>query len=126
MSETPKGHPKGLYVLFTTEMFERFSYYGMRAIFILFLVNALKFDQADASNIYGSFTGPVFLTTLLGGYIADRFWGNRKSIIVGGVMMAIGQFFMFLSGSFYTQVGLAIVMMIIGLFFLILGNGFFK
>lgn len=127
MSETtPKGHPKGLYVLFVTEMWERFSYYGMRAIFILFLVNALKFDKADASNIYGSYTGLVYLTPLLGGYIADRYWGNRKSIIVGGLLMALGQFFMFLSGSFYTQSGVAITMMLIGLFCLILGNGFFK
>lgn len=127
MSDTAsKGHPKGLYVLFITEMWERFSYYGMRAIFILFLVNALKFDKADASNIYGSYTGLVYLTPLLGGYIADRFWGNRKSIIVGGLMMALGQFIMFLSGSFYEQTDFARILMLVGLFFLIFGNGFFK
>lgn len=126
MSETPKGHPKGLYVLFVTEMWERFSYYGMRAIFILFLVNALKFDKAEASNIYGSYTGLVYLTPLLGGFIADRFWGNRKSIIVGGFLMALGQFFMFLAGSFYEQTDFARLLMLVGLFFLIFGNGFFK
>ncbi|HET6992049.1 MAG TPA: peptide MFS transporter, partial [Bacteroidia bacterium] len=126
MSDTPKGHPKGLYVLFVTEMWERFSYYGMRAIFILFLVNALKFDKADASNIYGSYTGLVYLTPLLGGFIADRYWGNRKSIIVGGLVMALGQFFMFLSGSFYQQTDFARILMLVGLFFLIFGNGFFK
>lgn len=126
MSETQKGHPRGLYVLFVTEMWERFSYYGMRAIFILFLVNALKFDKADASNIYGSYTGLVYLTPLLGGFIADRFWGNRKSIIVGGFLMALGQFFMFLAGSIYEQTDMARILMLVGLFFLIFGNGFFK
>ncbi|MCX6312367.1 MAG: peptide MFS transporter [Bacteroidetes bacterium] len=126
MSEIQKGHPKGLYVLFITEMWERFSYYGMRAIFILFLVNALKFDKAEASSIYGSYTGLVYLTPLLGGFIADRFWGNRKSIIVGGFLMALGQFFMFLAGSFYEQTDFARILMLVGLFFLIFGNGFFK
>src|SRR5206468_6798490 len=85
-------HPKGLYLLFVTEMWERFSYYGMRAIFTLYMVNALLFDKAKASAIYGSYTGLVYLTPLLGGYIADRYWGNRSSIIFGGMLMAIGQF----------------------------------
>ncbi len=68
-----QGHPKGLYVLFVTEMWERFSYYGMRAIFILFMVKALMLDKAFASNLYGSYTGLVYLTPLLGGYISDRY-----------------------------------------------------
>ena len=93
-----QGHPKGLYVLFVTEMWERFSYYGMRAIFILFMVKALMLDKAFASNLYGSYTGLVYLTPLLGGYISDRYWGNRRSIIVGGLLMAIGQFTLFFSG----------------------------
>lgn len=126
MSEPTKGHPKGLYVLFVTEMWERFSYYGMRAIFVLFLTKALLFDKALGSDIYGSYTGLVYLTPLLGGYMADRYWGNRKSIIVGGIMMAIGQFFMFLAGSFYDNAGLAPILMMGGLTMLILGNGFFK
>jgi POT family proton-dependent oligopeptide transporter len=126
MSEPTKGHPKGLYVLFVTEMWERFSYYGMRAIFVLFLTKALLFDKALGSDIYGSYTGLVYLTPLIGGYMADRYWGNRKSIIVGGIMMAIGQFFMFLSGSFYDNAGLAPILMMAGLTMLILGNGFFK
>jgi len=125
MSET-KGHPKGLYLLYFTEMWERFSYYGMRAIFTLYMVNALLFDKAKASTIYGSYTGLVYLTPLLGGYIADKYWGNRKSIIVGGVLMAIGQFFMFMSGSFYTDGDFANTLMFTGLGFLIFGNGFFK
>ncbi len=126
MSEPTKGHPKGLYVLFVTEMWERFSYYGMRAIFVLFLTKALLFDKALGSDIYGSYTGLVYLTPLIGGYMADRYWGNRKSIIVGGIMMAIGQFFMFLAGSFYDNAGLAPILMMGGLTMLILGNGFFK
>lgn len=123
---TPKGHPKGLYVLFITEMWERFSYYGMRALFVLYMTKALLFDKAFGSEIYGSYTGLVYLTPLLGGYMADRYWGNRKSIIVGGILMAVGQFFMFLSGSFYQEVGFASTMMYVGLGFLIFGNGFFK
>lgn len=75
---TNTGHPKGLYLLFFTEMWERFSYYGMRAIFILFMTKALLMKGADASNVYGSFTGLVYLTPLLGGYIADRFWGIEE------------------------------------------------
>ncbi|MFN6039035.1 MAG: peptide MFS transporter, partial [Bacteroidota bacterium] len=125
-TQTPKGHPKGLYVLFVTEMWERFSYYGMRAIFVLFLTKALLYDKAFGSDIYGSYTGLVYLTPLIGGYMADRYWGNRKSIIIGGIMMAIGQFFMFLAGSFYQNVDLARIIMMGGLTFLIFGNGFFK
>lgn len=115
-----------MYLLFFTEMWERFSYYGMRAIFTLFMVNALVFDKSLTSTIYGNYTGLVYLTPLIGGYVADRYWGNRRSIFVGGIMMAIGQFFMFLAGSFYTEVGLATTLMFTGLGFLIFGNGFFK
>ncbi len=121
-----QSHPPGLYVLFVTEMWERFSYYGMRAIFVLFLVKALMYDKALASDIYGSYTGLVYLTPLIGGYMADRYWGNRKSIIIGGVMMAIGQFFMFLAGSFFENLDLARLLMMVGLASLIFGNGFFK
>jgi POT family proton-dependent oligopeptide transporter len=126
MSEVKQSHPKGLYVLFVTEMWERFSYYGMRAIFVLFLTKALMFDKSWGSEIYGSYTGLVYLTPLIGGYMADRYWGNRKSIIVGGVLMAIGQFFMFLSGSFFENLDLARILMLGGLTALIIGNGFFK
>jgi POT family proton-dependent oligopeptide transporter len=123
-----KGHPKGLYVLFVTEFWERFSYYGMRAIFILYMTKMLLLDKALASNIYGSYTGLVYLTPLIGGYMADRYWGNRKSIFVGGTLMALGQFMMFLSATFAagTDKGLAIMLMWSGLTALIFGNGFFK
>jgi POT family proton-dependent oligopeptide transporter len=119
------SHPKGLYLLFVTEMWERFSYYGMRAIFFLFLTKALLFTHEDASNIYGDFTGLVYLTPLLGGYISDRYWGNRRSIVFGGLLMAIGQFFLFLSSTYYHS-SFALSLMIIGLLFLVVGNGFFK
>ncbi|MBS1773610.1 MAG: peptide MFS transporter [Bacteroidetes bacterium] len=128
MSQTQKGHPKGLYVLFATEFWERFSYYGMRAIFALYMTKMLLLDKSEASNIYGSYTGLVYLTPLIGGYVADRYWGNRKSIFVGGLLMAIGQFFMFFSAaaSHSSDKAFAITMMWTGLTFLIFGNGFFK
>ena len=126
---TSNSHPRGLYLLFFTEMWERFSYYGMRAIFILFMTKALFIDKALASNIYGSYTGLVYLTPLLGGYIADKFWGNRRSILVGGILMACGQFLMFMSGSAViegAQSASAMSFMWAGLTLLIIGNGFFK
>ncbi|MGZ5210670.1 MAG: oligopeptide:H+ symporter, partial [Kaistella sp.] len=119
-----KGHPRGLYLLFMTEMWERFSYYGMRAIFVLYMTKMLLMDDAEASQIYGSYTGLVYLTPLLGGYLADRFLGNRRSIEIGGVLMALGQFVMFFSAS--TSGSSAITLMWIGLTMLIIGNGFFK
>ncbi len=121
-----KSHPKGVYVLFVTDMWERCSYYGMRALFVLFMAKAMLFDKAFASQIYGSYTGLVYLTPLLGGYMADRYWGNRKSIIIGGVLMAIGQLFMFFAGTYYQEIEIAAPLMFTGLGFLIIGNGFFK
>ncbi|MBC7745984.1 MAG: peptide MFS transporter [Flavobacterium sp.] len=127
LANVKKGHPKGLYVLFATEMWERFSYYGMRAILILFMTKALLYDKAYASNLYGSYTGLVYLTPLIGGYIADRFWGNQRSIITGGLMMAIGQFLLFFCGStFESSIQLSTFLFFAGLGFLIAGNGFFK
>ena len=125
-SKVQKGHPKGLYLLFSTELWERFSYYGMRAIFVFYLTQALLLDKETASGIYGSYTGLVYLTPILGGYFADNIWGNRKSIFIGGVMMAIGQFFMFMSALNYTSPKLSVLLMVVGLTSLIFGNGFFK
>ena len=126
-STNAKGHPKGLYVLFATEMWERFNYYGMRAILILFMTKALLFDDAFASNLYGSYTGLVYLTPLIGGYIADRFWGSKRSIIVGGLLMAIGEFFLFFCGYLYdTAESMSTLLFFSGLGFMIAGNGFFK
>ncbi|ANE53597.1 peptide MFS transporter [Flavisolibacter tropicus] len=122
-----KGHPKGLYVLFATEMWERFNYYGMRAILVLFMTKALLFDKAFASNLYGSYTGLVYLTPLIGGYMADRYWGNKRSIIVGGLIMAIGEFLLFFCGSLYnSSESLSTLLFFSGLGFMIAGNGFFK
>lgn len=123
---TPKGHPKGLYLLFVTEMWERFSYYGMRALFMLYMTQALLLNKEVASEIYGSYTGLVYLTPLIGGYISDRYWGNRRSIVWGALVMAIGQFLLFLSACYYEQVALAQPLMIVGLAALIMGNGLFK
>jgi POT family proton-dependent oligopeptide transporter len=125
-TNTQKGHPQGLYLLFFTEMWERFSYYGMRAIFILFLTKALLLSSKDGSNIYGSFTGLVYLTPLLGGYLCDRYLGNRRSILIGGIMMAIGQFLLFMSASSLGTPALAQTLLWGGLTVLIVGNGFFK
>ncbi len=121
-----KGHPKGLFVLFATEFWERFSYYGMRAIFILFMTKYLFFAKGNASTIYGTYTGLVYLTPLIGGYVADRYWGNRKSIFVGGLLMALGQFLLFFCASLPQTSGSSQIFLWAGLGFLIFGNGFFK
>ena len=121
------GHPKGLWVLFGTEMWERFNFYGMRAILTLFMVNALMKNEAEASLIYGGFLGLCYLTPMLGGFIADRFFGNRNCILLGGLMMAVGQFLLFLSASvFGTNLSLADTLLWSALGIIIFGNGFFK
>lgn len=120
-----KGHPKGLYLLFVTEMWERFSYYGMRAILFLFMTKMLLLDSDFASGLYGNYTGLVYLTPLIGGYISDRYWGNRKSIFIGGIIMAIGQFMLFFSAS-SLGTSIAPIAFYVGLLSLIVGNGFFK
>lgn len=126
MSTTQQSHPKGLYFIFVTGMSERFSYYGMRAIFVLYLINALMLDKEFASAIYGNYTGLVYLTPLIGGYIADRYWGMRKSIFWGALLMVLGQFLMFFSALNYENIELAKWLMYAGLGGLIFGNGFFK
>jgi POT family proton-dependent oligopeptide transporter len=129
MTEThaKTGHPKGLWVLFGTEMWERFNFYGMRAILTLFLVNSLMMKEEEASLIYGGFLGLCYLTPMLGGFIADRFFGNRNCILLGGLMMAIGQMLLFFSASvFGTNLGLANTLMWSALGIIIFGNGFFK
>jgi proton-dependent oligopeptide transporter, POT family len=129
MSETAvkSGHPKGLWVLFGTEMWERFNFYGMRAILTLFMVNSLMMKEAEASIIYGGFLGLCYLTPMLGGFISDRFFGNRNCILLGGTMMAIGQLLLFFSASvFSSNLGLANTLMWTALGIIIFGNGFFK
>lgn len=129
MTEKTKsiGHPKGLYVLFATEMWERFNYYGMRAILVLFMTKALMFDKVFASNLYGSYTGLIYLTPLVGGYVADRYWGNKRSILMGGILMAIGEFILFFCGALYdSNPDASAWLFFSGLGFMIAGNGFFK
>jgi proton-dependent oligopeptide transporter, POT family len=127
MTQNSTAHPKGLYVLYSTEMWERFNFYGMRAILSLFLVNALAFKQNEASILYGGFLGLSYLMPMLGGYVSDRYLGNRNCIILGGLVMAIGQLFLFGSAStFLDNFSLANTLMWVGLLFLIVGNGFFK
>src|SRR5689334_9608918 len=103
-----RRHPKGLFVLFATAMWERFNFYGMRALLTLFLVNSLLMKEADTSIIYGAFLGLCYLTPMLGGFIADRFLGNRNCILIGGSLMAIGQLLLFTSAStFGSDLGFA-------------------
>ena len=129
MSETAvkTKHPKGLWVLFGTEMWERFNFYGMRAILTLFLVNSLMMKEETASLIYGGFLGLCYLTPMLGGFISDRFFGNRNCILLGGLMMAVGQFLLFTSASvFGTNIAFATTLMWVALGIIVFGNGFFK
>jgi len=126
-AEVPKKHPKGLYVLFTTEMWERFNFYGMRAILSLFIAEALAYGSKESAIIYGGFLGLCYLTPMLGGYISDRFLGNRNCILLGGLLMAIGQMLLFFSASLYADnLELARTMLWVALLTIIFGNGFFK
>lgn len=122
-----QSHPKGLWVLFGTEMWERFNFYGMRTILTLFIVNALMMSKEQSSIIYGGFLGLCYLTPMLGGFIADRFLGNRLCIMLGGLLMATGQMLLFFSASiFSSDLELARTLLYIALGIIILGNGFFK
>lgn len=122
-----QGHPKGLWVLFGTEMWERFNFYGMRALLTLFLVNSLMMKEEEASLIYGGFLGLCYLTPMLGGFISDRFLGNRNCIMLGGSLMAIGQLLLFASATvFPNNLELAKTLMYAALGVIIFGNGFFK
>jgi POT family proton-dependent oligopeptide transporter len=120
-------HPKGLWVLFGTEMWERFNFYGMRAILSLFMVHALMLGESNASIIYGGFLALCYLTPLMGGYISDKYLGNRNCIMLGGTLMAIGQFLLFYSALTYaSNLGLSKIVFWLGLLVIIFGNGFFK
>ncbi|HEU4788130.1 MAG TPA: peptide MFS transporter [Flavobacterium sp.] len=126
-TQTKSAHPKGLWVLFGTEMWERFNFYGMRALLTLFLVNSLLMKEEEASLIYGGFLGLCYLTPMLGGFVADRFLGNRNCILLGGLLMGIGQLLLFTSGSIFdANLGLAKSIMYCGLAVIVFGNGFFK
>jgi POT family proton-dependent oligopeptide transporter len=111
------GHPVGLYVLFFTEMWERFSYYGMRALLLLYMTKYFKWAQSDASAVFKWYTSLVYLTPIAGGFLADRYLGNRLAVIIGAALMAVGHFLMAFEDY---------PIFFAALLFLIVGNGFFK
>ena len=116
------GHPTGLFVLFFTEMWERFSYYGMRALLVMFLTASLMdegwaWPREHALALFGTYTGMVYLSTILGGYMADKVIGYRWAIVVGALLMTLGHGSMALETPFFIYLGLAL---------LVLGSGFFK
>ncbi len=111
------GHPRGLALLFFVEMWERFSYYGMRALLVLYLVNALGWSDGDAARLFGTYTSLVWLTPIIGGYLADRFLGTRRSMIIGALIITTGHFLLALQSMPTFYLGLACV---------IIGTGFFK
>jgi POT family proton-dependent oligopeptide transporter len=118
-----KKHPPGLYLLFMTEAWERFSYYGMRAILVLYLTKSLVegglgMNEGFALSLYGFFTGAVYLTPLVGGWLTDRYLGQRLAITIGGFTMALGNIVLF---AHHGQMAVYI-----GLIILTIGNGFFK
>ncbi|RJX70134.1 MFS transporter [Vibrio sinensis] len=123
------GHPRGLFLLFGTELWERFSYYAMRAILVLFLTDTtinggLGWSTKDALDLYGIYTGLVYITPLIGGWLADNYLGQRRSIIIGGALMAIGQFTLAVPGD---VLGLdTIHTFYLGLALLVAGSGMFK
>ena len=119
---TVLDHPAGLFILFFTEMWERFSYYGMRALLVLFLVsdisaNGWGWERADALKLYGTYTGLVYLTPILGGWIADKLLGARLCVVLGALIMTLGHASMAMETEMFFYLGLGL---------LIAGNGFFK
>ena len=126
------GHPRGLFVLFYAEMWERFSYYGMRALLILYLTKFWLFSDGKANLIYGSYASLVYITPVLGGYIADRWLGQRKAVLFGGVLLALGHLFMAVEGIHgltdpaTKQADPAINVFWMALSLIIVGSGFLK
>lgn len=125
------GHPVGLSTLFASEMWERFSYYGMRALLVLFLTatyanGGFEMAELDAFTIYGIFTAMVYVTPIIGGILADKLLGQRKCIYIGGITMAMGQFFLAASAMYESNPEFRKMLLFAGLGILIVGNGFFK
>ena len=122
---TVLGHPKGLFVLFFAEMWERFSYYGMRALLIFYLTKHWLFSDEQSSVIYGAYTALVYITPVLGGYLADRYIGQRKAVLFGAVLLTFGHFLMGVEGS-GGQNAAALNVFWLALAFIIVGSGFLK
>ncbi|WP_294076352.1 peptide MFS transporter [Sphingomonas sp.] len=119
------GHPKGLYILFFAEMWERFSYYGMRALLIFYLTKHWLFDDSKSTLIYGAYTSLVYITPVLGGWLADRYLGQRKATMFGAVLLTAGHFLMAFEGS-GGQNDPTINVFWAALAFIIVGSGFLK
>ncbi len=119
------GHPKGLYVLFLAEMWERFSYYGMRALLIFYLVQHWMFSDSEASVVYGAYTALVYITPVVGGYLADKYLGQRKAVLFGAVLLTFGHFFMAFEGD-GGQGDPVINVFWLALALIIVGSGFLK
>ncbi len=119
------GHPKGLYMLFFAEMWERFSYYGMRAILIFYLTQHWLFSDSKSNLVYGAYTSLVYITPVLGGYLADRYLGQRKAVVFGGLLLAIGHSLMAVEGV-GGQNDPTINVFWAALAFIIVGSGFLK
>jgi len=111
------GHPKGLFYLFFAELWERFSFYGMRALLVLYMTKQLLFTDTMSFGVYGAYMSLVYFTPIIGGILSDNYLGNRKSIILGGVLMALGHFFLTIEQPIFFFGSLALI---------IVGNGFFK
>nr|WP_245196692.1 peptide MFS transporter [Sphingomonas jejuensis] len=126
-SKSPEfaGHPKGLYVLFFAEMWERFSYYGMRALLIFYLTQHWLFSDGESNLIYGAYASLVYITPVLGGYLADKYLGNRKAVLFGAVLLTAGHLLMAVEGDGGTD-GAAINVFWAALAFIIVGSGFLK
>ena len=119
------GHPKGLYMLFFAEMWERFSYYGMRALLIFYLTKHWLFDDGKSNLIYGAYTSLVYITPVLGGYLADRYLGQRKAVLFGAILLACGHFLMAVEGTGGMD-DPTINVFRASLSFIIVGSGFLK
>ena len=119
------GHPKGLYMLFFAEMWERFSYYGMRALLIFYLTQHWLFNDSKSNLIYGAYTSLVYITPVLGGYLADRYLGQRKAVLFGGILLAAGHSLMAVEGV-GGQSDPTINVFWAALAFIIVGSGFLK
>ncbi len=119
------GHPKGLYMLFFAEMWERFSYYGMRALLIFYLTEHWLFSDARSNLIYGAYTSLVYITPVLGGYLADRYLGQRRAVLFGGILLMCGHFLMAVEGT-GGQDDPTINVFWAALAFIIVGSGFLK
>jgi proton-dependent oligopeptide transporter, POT family len=119
------GHPKGLYMLFFAEMWERFSFYGMRGILVFYLTKHWLFGDGEGQGIYASYLALVYITPVLGGYLADRYIGQRKAVLFGGVLLAIGHSLMAVEGS-GGQNDATINVFWGALAFIVVGSGFLK